>query len=774
MKKIAGAVCTALLAIGIYTTPALAADVTVTLPTFPVTLNGVTMEQSKNQYPMLVYKDITYVPMTWADTRLLGLESNWTKQNGLVIGKASTVQDQKTAQSSYQPYKSSAANKNSYQATTASGKITVNGKSITNSSEQYPLLVFRDVTYFPLTWRFAVNEFGWDYSFDQKKGLVVAPKVIMNSTGNTVINNSGMVGQKVTVTGSDVNLRADAGTDSASKGLVQRGTELIVLDSKTVSGKEWYQVERVDNGEKAWIASWLTEKSTNNSVSTSTGSNNSNSNNNSNNASSNSSAADAMVGKTITVTGSNVNLRANTSTTSAVLGQAAKGDTFTVLAAKTADGDTWYQVQMKNGAKAWIAGWLTKEGTDTSTNNSEQNDDKNNNNNSSNNNNSNNAVIENYDIVGKKVTVIVSGVNLRKEPGTNAASVGTVAKGTELTVLTLKTVDGEQWYQVKDTSGNKVWIASWLTDQAGMNGNIAGQTKLVLQSVQQQGSKTIVLLKHGKGNEYSTGKATDTELVLQLKNNYMSASEKINQSFDDGPLRQLVVQDDGSGTLKAIFTLQKGAYCTVKESGDNLVITAYNQHEAGEQGLAGKTIVIDPGHGGSDPGAIGKVQGVTDANVGLTVGQKLRDMLEAQGAKVIMTRDTDIRVGLNDRPAVANQAEADLFVSIHANSSTKSAPNGIEIYYYAPSTNANLYAQNYVRKELATQVSNSMQSATGTKSVVKTANYAVLRENDRPSILVETGYLSNAAEEALLASDSYRQKLASGIFEGIKNYLNQF
>ena len=70
MKKIAGAVCTALLAMGLHTAPVLAADVTVTLPSFPVTLNGVTIEQSQNQYPMLVYKDITYVPMTWADTRL--------------------------------------------------------------------------------------------------------------------------------------------------------------------------------------------------------------------------------------------------------------------------------------------------------------------------------------------------------------------------------------------------------------------------------------------------------------------------------------------------------------------------------------------------------------------------------------------------------------------------------------------------------------------------------------------------------------------------------
>ena len=110
MNKIAGAVCTALLAMGLHTAPALAAEVNVTLPTFPVTLNGVTMEQSQNQYPLLVYKDITYVPMTWEDTRLLGLDSSWTQATGLVIDKADVVQDQKTAQSAYRPYKTAATN----------------------------------------------------------------------------------------------------------------------------------------------------------------------------------------------------------------------------------------------------------------------------------------------------------------------------------------------------------------------------------------------------------------------------------------------------------------------------------------------------------------------------------------------------------------------------------------------------------------------------------------------------------------------------------------
>ena len=761
MKKIAGAVCTALLAMGLHTAPVLAADVTVTLPSFPVTLNGVTIEQSQNQYPMLVYKDITYVPMTWADTRLLGLDSSWTQQTGLVIDKAAEVPDQKTAQSSYKPYKAGAANAKSYKAAIAGGKITVNGKSINNSKEEYPLLLFRDVTYFPLTWRFAVTEFDWNYNFDAKNGLVIAPKPT-GSAGSSNVNTKGdIIGQKVTVSGSGVNLRSDAGTGSSTVGTAKKGETLIVTGTKTVDNKLWYQVMRTSGGDAMWIASWYTEKAADSQAGTST-------ENSSTTAGSNtaSTSGSSMVGKTISVTGSVVNLRASTNTTSAVLGQAVKGDTFTVLNETKVDGDIWYQVKMKSGVKVWIAGWLTAEAKESSSGTSGTNSSTGSQSGTS------------SSMAGQKVVVNATGVNLRTEAGTGNTVAGTVNKGVIFTVLTQKTVDGKVWYQVKYGDRN-VWIASWLTEKytaaAGNSGQVSSveKTRLTLESVKVQSGKTVVTLRHGKGNAYSTTKATANQLVLLLSNVYLHTSDSINQSYN-GPLQHLQVQDAGENALKVTMDLQKGAYCTVKEDGDNLVITAYNQHNAGEYGLRGKVIVIDPGHGGSDPGAIGRVLGVTDAEVGFTVGMKLRNLLEDAGATVLMTRESDVRLGLPERSDMANKAEADMFISIHANSSTNTAPSGIQVYYYAPSSNANLYAQSYVRKALAENVSDAMHAATGTASDVRTANYAVLRENDRPSILVETGFLSNEAEEALLAKDSYRQDLAEGIYEGVLNYLNQF
>ncbi|QGQ98056.1 DUF5050 domain-containing protein [Paenibacillus psychroresistens] len=146
-----------------------AAEVTVkvTLPDFAVNLNGHKVENQYREYPLLVYHDITYFPMTWSDTRLLGLEAIWSQAAGLNIKQSEVT-------SSYAPYKSGIRNAATYSAKISTSAITVNGKVINNSKEQYPLLSFRNVTYFPLTWRFAHEEFGWDYKWSTASGLSIS------------------------------------------------------------------------------------------------------------------------------------------------------------------------------------------------------------------------------------------------------------------------------------------------------------------------------------------------------------------------------------------------------------------------------------------------------------------------------------------------------------------------------------------------------------------------------------------------------------------------
>lgn len=154
----------------VYTVPAWVfaepSSVKVSLPGFKVSLNGVQVENRYRQYPLIVYKDITYFPMTYYDCRFLGIETKWDSEKGLEIDKTGIA-------GAYRDYNGKTKNASTYTATIPAFDVRINGKIINNTEEEYPLLVFRDVTYFPMTWRFGVEELGWEYGFDLQNGLVI-------------------------------------------------------------------------------------------------------------------------------------------------------------------------------------------------------------------------------------------------------------------------------------------------------------------------------------------------------------------------------------------------------------------------------------------------------------------------------------------------------------------------------------------------------------------------------------------------------------------------
>lgn len=188
-----------------------------------------------------------------------------------------------------------------------------------------------------------------------------------------------------------------------------------------------------------------------------------------------------------------------------------------------------------------------------------------------------------------------------------------------------------------------------------------------------------------------------------------------------------------------------------------------------QQNLKGKRIVIDPGHGGHNPGAVrGDLQ---EADNNLAVALKLKDILKKQGAEVIMTRETDVslvsansalREELQARVDITNKSNADIFVSIHTNSSEDTSVNGAMTFYY-----------NDASKRLANDVQAGMiNSIKASDKGTAFGNYLVLRNNSVPAILVEMGFISNKAEALKLNEDGYRNKIAQGLASGITNYFN--
>lgn len=141
--------------------------VAVVLPDAAVTINGTEIDNNYLKYPLIEFKNITYFPMTYNDCRFLGLESYWEgAAKGLTLEKTGVT-------AAYNPCRTSVKNRRDQTAAIAGFPVAINGKAIDNRREEYPLLSFRDVTYFPLTWRYGVDEFGWDYSFDKSRGLVI-------------------------------------------------------------------------------------------------------------------------------------------------------------------------------------------------------------------------------------------------------------------------------------------------------------------------------------------------------------------------------------------------------------------------------------------------------------------------------------------------------------------------------------------------------------------------------------------------------------------------
>jgi N-acetylmuramoyl-L-alanine amidase len=176
--------------------------------------------------------------------------------------------------------------------------------------------------------------------------------------------------------------------------------------------------------------------------------------------------------------------------------------------------------------------------------------------------------------------------------------------------------------------------------------------------------------------------------------------------------------------------------------------------------LASKRIVVDPGHGGHDPGAHGRTLREKDLNLDLAL--RLRRIMQDYGVQPILTRSDDTFVDLYGRPQMANQLQADIFLSIHHNAWARpNGASGTETYYWRSKD-----------KCLATVMHEHLLTATGRKdNGVRRGNYAVLRESRMPAALVEVAYINYDEEERLLAKEDYRQHVAQSLFDGLRQYV---
>ncbi|MBN2016997.1 MAG: N-acetylmuramoyl-L-alanine amidase [Candidatus Cloacimonetes bacterium] len=223
-----------------------------------------------------------------------------------------------------------------------------------------------------------------------------------------------------------------------------------------------------------------------------------------------------------------------------------------------------------------------------------------------------------------------------------------------------------------------------------------------------------------------------------------------------------------------------------------------------------KTIVLDPGHGGKDPGAVGRIIGLQEKDIVLKIAKKVKNLLEQNlDVKVLLTREDDRFVSLGDRTDFANENQADIFVSIHCNAAYNTKANGSEVYYLSTAQTHEARAveamENEVIKfedkesiarysdldfilydmrqteylnessEFSEMCQNQLVKNLTTKdNGVRQANFYVLRGAFMPAILVEIAYLSNKYEEKKLKSTDFQDKAAKAIYTSIKQFKDKY
>lgn len=273
--------------------------------------------------------------------------------------------------------------------------------------------------------------------------------------------------------------------------------------------------------------------------------------------------------------------------------------------------------------------------------------------------------------------------------------------------------------------------------------------------------------------------AMDGDVIRSDRDNDIFGSIRFSQ-FEDGTVR-VVADLDEKVAGKVSYSSDKDR---IYIDFDKKQVEEYEDlGDVTEEGLdvvdwraAEKLVVIDPGHGGNDVGAQAIRDGVeilNEKDINLDVALRLKSMLEAAGVSVYILRESDETIALYDRPALANAANGDLYVSVHNNSSpVNSQAKGTEVYYYSKPNEADygIYS-----KRLAEEVYGELLSALGTdgRGAKSEPAYAVLNKTRMPAIIIEGAFLSNIDDLRLMMTDEYRQNYALATARAIIRILNE-
>ncbi|WP_286175430.1 SH3 domain-containing protein [Bacillus sp. CBEL-1] len=656
----------------------------------------------------------------WAQIKTSDGKTGWVAKQYLQMGATSSSESGGTSVSKQATVNASSLNVRSAASTSAS--------IVTNLPRNAKVTVIKEN-----------GEWAQIKTSDGKTGWVAKQYLQMGATSSSESGGTS-VSKQATVNASSLNVRSAASTSASIVTNLPRNAKVTVIKENG----EWAQIKTSD-GKTGWVAKQYLQIGATTPSTESGG---------------------TSVSKQATVNASSLNVRSAASTSASIVTNLPRNAKVTVIK----ENGEWAQIKTSDGKTGWVAKQYLQMGATSSSESGGTS-------------------------VSKQATVNASSLNVRSAASTSASIVTNLPRNAKVTVIK----ENGEWAQIKTSDGKTGWVAKQYLQMGATSSSESGGTSVSKQATVNASSlnvrsaastsasivtnlprnaKVTVIKENG---EWAQIKTSDGKTGWVAKQYLQVGSD---QPESNNPTEKITItkaanlRTQPSLSASIIRVAQAGeSFNKVAESNGWVQIQYSSSQTAwvskgltsteasstpGEvtnstSGLEKKLIVIDPGHGGHDPGAVG--QDELEKNLALRTAKLVAAQVESAGGTVLFTRSDDTFISLDGRTQISNASEADAFVSIHYNAGSSSA-TGIETYYYSARD-----------QELAKYIQESMVQHTNMRDRgAHQADFYVLKHNNKRSVLVELGFVSNPTEEDRIATEQYQQQVSRGIAEGIARY----
>lgn len=351
-----------------------------------------------------------------------------------------------------------------------------------------------------------------------------------------------------------------------------------------------------------------------------------------------------------------------------------------------------------------------------------------------------------------------SPLEVKANPKDDSDTVVEMTEHNKFEVLDIK----NKWLKIKPTQSNLVgWVSKENVNETSYFVKTKEEKDKTNDKESNQDNKDIEnimddvdFVSHELINDFDDQKARITASVLNIRKESGTNHPVISQ-VSRNSLVTILDSQDGWHKIET-KDQEKGWVC-------NDYVQLINKNK---NNLTNKVIVIDPGHGGSDPGAIGRIIGLKEKTVNINVSKHLYHMLIEKGAIPVLTRYDDDSLTLTDRIITTEKNNPDIFISVHANAYYNTEVSGTETYHTIGAGKKEKKLAEFVQKSLLDKLNLPDRG-------VKQENFLTIKNLSMPSILTEPAFLSHPEEEELLNDPDVQKKIARGVFEGIKQYFDQ-